>query len=96
MTIKERTTLFNIFVGLFNIILGLLIEVSLVIACFFILSKIPNSANSLPTQIILPFVLLIGFLIAMTISIKTITWVIKKFNLETKLDQKIIKRYIKD
>lgn len=96
MTVRERTTIFNICVGLFNIVLGLVIELSLIGACFFILTKIPNSADSIPTNVLLPFVLFAGLIVAMMISIKCVTWAVKKFDLADKLDPKAVKRYIKE
>lgn len=96
MTKKERTTLFNICVGLFNILLGLIIEGALIGGCFLILAIIPNSADSIPTNVLLPFVLFAGLIIAMMISIKVVTWAIIKFNLQDKIDPKAVKRYLKD
>lgn len=95
MTVKERTTLFNVCVGIFNIVLGLLLETILIAGCFFILARIPNPGESIPVNVILPFVLFAGLILAMMISIKCVTWAINKFNLEDKLDPKAVKRYIK-
>ncbi|HAC32155.1 MAG TPA: hypothetical protein DCF70_05965 [Treponema sp.] len=96
MTISERTTYFNVIVGLFNIVLGLIIEFGLIALCYLALARMPETANSIPVSVLLPFVLLIGLVLAMVISVKCITWTIKKFNLQDKLDQKVVKRYIKD
>lgn len=96
MTVSERTTYFNIIVGIFNIILGLAIEFALIGSCFLILARFPESAGSIPVNVLLPFVLFAGVIIAMMISIKCVTWAIKTFNLQDKLDQKVVKRYIKD
>ncbi|WP_147615253.1 hypothetical protein [Treponema pectinovorum] len=96
MTCSERTTIFNIAVGLYNIILGLLIEFLLVGTSFLLLSSFPAMANSIPVNVALPFILFAGIIIAMILSMKTITWAIKKFNLKDKVDYKAIKRYLKD
>lgn len=96
MTNSERTTIFNIIVGVYNIILGLFIELLLLGGCFLLLSRFPSWANSIPVSVILPFVLFAGIIIAMMLSMRTITWAIKKFDLRDKVDYKAIKRYIKD
>lgn len=96
MTIKERTTYFNILVGIFNIVLGLVIEFALIGASFVFLSKFPNSAESIPVSVLLPFILFAGLIIAMFISINVISWVITHFNLQDKLDQKVVRRYVKE
>lgn len=96
MTIKERTFIFNVIVNIFNIIIGLAIEGALLACLFYILPKIPNSENSIPTQVILPFLLFAGLIIAMLISIKFVAWTIRRFDLYDKIDPKIIKKYIHD
>ena len=58
------------------------------------LSRFPQIANGISVNVLLPFVLFAGIILAMMLSVKTITWAIKKFNLQDKLDQKAIKRYI--
>ena len=40
------------------------------------------------------FLIFAGIILAMMLSVKTISWAIKKFDLKNKLEQKAIKRYI--
>lgn len=96
MTKKERTLVFNLCVILYNLVLGLLIEGFLFLAVIFLISKNQNLAESVFSQIALPLVLLAGLITAMAISVKTVGWFIKKFNLEDKLDEKLVSRYKKD
>ncbi|WP_296669149.1 MULTISPECIES: hypothetical protein [unclassified Treponema] len=94
MTTHDRTLVFNLCVALFNIILGLAIELVLVGGSFIFLSKFPVIANGISVNVLLPFILFAGIILAMMISVKTISWAIKKFELQDKLEQKAIKRYI--
>ena len=94
MTTHDRTLIFNLCVALFNIILGLAIELVLVGGSFIFLSKFPTIANGISVNVLLPFILFAGIILAMMISVKTIGWAIKKFELQDKLEQKAIKRYI--
>ena len=94
MTTHDRTLIFNICVALFNIILGLAIELVLVGGIFIFLSKFPAIANGISVNVLLPFILFAGIILAMMLSVKTISWAIKKFDLKNKLEQKAIKRYI--
>ncbi len=95
MTTSERTTYFNLCVGLFNIVIGLTIELGLMLGLYFVFAKYPSLGDSISTNVLLPFVLFGGLLIAVSISVKCVTWAIKTFHLEDKLDQKVVKRYIK-
>lgn len=94
MTTHDRTIIFNICVALFNITLGLAIEFLLVGGSLIFLSRFPQIANGISVNVLLPFVLFAGIILAMMLSVKAITWAIKKFNLQDKLDQKAVKRYI--
>lgn len=95
MTQKERTNLFNLCVILFNIFLGLFIEVILVAVLFLFLQNKPELGESVSIQVILPILLLIGLIVAMSISVKTVSWAIEKFNLTDKLDPKVVSKYQK-
>ncbi|WP_407426670.1 hypothetical protein [Treponema sp.] len=95
MTIKERTLFFNICVILFNIVVGLIVEGVLFLSLLIFLAEHQNLAESLFSQIALPIVLLIGLIAAMSISVHTVSWAIKKFHLEDKLDPKVVSRYQK-
>lgn len=96
MTKTERTLLFNICVMLFNVVLGLAIELTIVLLLLYVLPKIPSIADSVPSRTVLPFFLLAGLFIAMILSVKCISWAVKTFHLEDKLDEKAVKRYIHD
>lgn len=96
MTTKDRTFIFNICVGLFNIILGLAIELILIFATVTLLRRFPNLAGGISTNVLLPFVFIAGLFIAMYISVKTISKVVRKFNLQEKLDPKAVKRYLNE
>lgn len=95
MTKKERTFLFNICVILYNILIGLAVTAVLLISLLFFLTENPNLSESVFVQIALPIILLIGLIAAMSISVHTVGWVIKKFHLEDKLDPKVVSRYQK-
>ncbi len=94
MTTKERTLLFNIAVAIYNIILGLVIEGFLIFACWFILIGLPEeSQKSVPVNVLLPFILIIGLIAAISISRNTVIWALDRFDLRDKLDPKLSKRY---
>lgn len=95
MTIKERTNLFNLCVIIFNVVLGLLVEGVVIGLLILVLRANPNLGESTFTQVALPLVLLIGLIIAMSISVKVISWAIVKFNLTDKLDPKVVSKYVK-
>ena len=96
MTIKERTWLFNICVGIFNILLGLIIEGFLIFSCFFLLAGLSEEAQqSVPVNVLLPFILIIGLFAAVAISRWCVIWALDKFNLRDKLDHKLTRRYPK-
>lgn len=95
MTIKERTNLFNLCVIVFNVVLGLLVEGIVIGLLILVLHSNPNLGESTFTQVALPLVLLIGLIVAMSISVKTISWAIIKFNLQDKLDPKVVSKYVK-
>lgn len=95
MTIKERTNLFNLCVIVFNVVLGLLVEGGVILLLMFFLKSNENLGESMFTQVALPLVLLIGLIIAMSISVKTISWAIVKLNLQDKLDPKVVSKYVK-
>ena len=95
MTKKERTFLFNICVILYNILIGLAVTAVLLISLLFFLAENQNLSESVFVQIALPIILLIGLIAAMSISVHTVGWAIKKFHLEDKLDPKVVSRYQK-
>ncbi|MBP3772316.1 MAG: leader peptide processing enzyme [Treponema sp.] len=95
MTKKERTLLFTICVIIYNIIIGLAIEAVLIVSLLFFLAENPKLAESVFTQVALPLLLLIGLIAAMSISVRSVGWAIRKFNLEDKLDPKVVSRYQK-
>lgn len=95
MTTKERTFLFNICVILYNIFIGLIVEVIILLSLLFFINENPNAAESVPMQVIFPLLLLAGLIAAMSISVHTVSWAIKKFKLEDKLDPKVVSRYQK-
>ncbi len=95
MTKKERTLLFNLCVIVYNILIGLAVTAVLFISLLFFLAENPNLSESIFVQIALPIILLIGLIAAMSISVHTVGWAIKKFHLEDKLDPKVVSRYQK-
>ena len=95
MTVKERTRIFNLVVIIFNVALGLLVEGIVMGLLIFVLKSNPNLGESTFSQVALPLVLLVGLIIAMSISVKVISWAIVKFNLQDKLDPKVVSRYVK-
>ena len=96
MTKKELTLLFNICVGIFNILLGLIIEGFLIFACLFILYGLPEQAQqSVPVNVLLPFILIVGLFSSMAISRRCVIWAIDKFDLRDRLDSKLTSRYPK-
>ena len=95
MTKKERTLLFNLCVIVYNILIGLAVTAVLFISLLFFLAENPNLSESIFVQIALPIILLIGLIAAMSISVHTVGWAIKKLHLEDKLDPKVVSRYQK-
>ena len=95
MTKKERTFLFNLCVIVYNIFIGLAVTAVLFISLMFFLAENPNLSESIFVQIALPIILLIGLIAAMSISVHTVSWAIRKFHLEDKLDPKVVNRYQK-
>ena len=95
MTTKERTVVFNLCVIVFNIVVGLFVELIVLLGLMFFLAENPSLSESTFTQIALPILLLIGLIAAMSISVHAVGWAIKKFNLSDKLDPKVVSRYQK-
>ncbi len=96
MTVETRTFWFNCGVFLMNGILLALIEGGIYFGClFYVLPQFEDAANSGVVNAILPVAMIIGLIAAMVISSSIITWVIKKFELQDKLDQKLVNRYLK-
>lgn len=94
MTTSERTLVFNICLGIFNIALGLLICGFLIFGSMFILAGMSESAReSVPVSVILPFILIAGLFASMAISRSAVIFVLDKFDLRQKLDQKMTSRY---
>ncbi len=94
MTRKERTFVFNICVGIFNILLGLLIEGTLIFGCMFLLSGLSEeSQQSVPVSVLLPFVLIVGLFASVAISRKCIIWFLDKFDYREKLDPGLSAKY---
>lgn len=98
MTIKERTFLFNLCVIIYNIMLGLIVEGIFFFLFLLFIAKTNNQnmGESIYIQIALPVMMLVGLIIAIVISTKTVGWFIRKFKLEDKLDKKVIDHYKKD
>lgn len=95
MTKSENTFIFNICVILFNIFIGIFVEAVILISLLIFMHENPNLGESVPMQVILPILLLIGLIAAMSISVHIVSWAIKKFNLADKLDSKVVSRYQK-
>lgn len=96
MTIGERTLLFNVIIILFNIILGLIVEGFLIFGSWFLLIGFSEETQqSIPVNVLLPFILIIGLFACMAISRKCVIWALDKFDLREKLDPKLVKRYPK-
>ncbi|MBQ7158656.1 MAG: hypothetical protein IJS09_04415 [Treponema sp.] len=93
MTLKERSLLFTVLTSICNIVITLIVEILLLIAFFMLLRSIPQLANSLPVQIVIPFVLIAGLIISLMIFAKFAGWIIRTFKLENKIDSKIVNRY---
>ena len=70
MTLKERSLLFTVLTSICNIVITLIVEILLLIAFFMLLRSIPQLANSLPVQIVIPFVLIAGLIISLMIFAK--------------------------
>lgn len=96
MTKIYRTLIFNLLVGLFNIVLGLAIEFVLIGGSFIFLARFPAIAGGISVNVLLPILLFAGIILAMIISMKTISWAVKKFNLQDKVDHKAIRRYLSE
>ncbi len=96
MTVKERTLVFNICIGIFNIVLGLCICGFLILGIGFVLSKMSESAQqSVPVSVIVPLVLIVGLFASIAISRSVVIFVLDKFDLRNKLDPKMTSRYTK-
>lgn len=93
MTLKERSLLFTLLTSICNIAITLVIEILLLVCMFMLFKAVPSLANSMPVQIILPFLLIAGLIISLMIFAKFAGWVIRTFKLEDKIDPKIVSRY---
>ena len=94
MTVKERTLLFNVCVGVFNIALGLLICGALVVLCVLALRAVGKEvAGFAPTNAILPFILLVGLFASIAVSRRLVIFVLDRFGLRDRLDPKMTSRY---
>ena len=96
MTTKERTLLFNLVVVVFNLVVGLAIEGAIIILLIVAMANLPESvAQSVPVSVILPFLMFLGLIAAILVSIAAIQWAIPHFHLEDKLDPALVKKYTK-
>lgn len=94
MTVKERTLLFNVCVGVFNIALGLLICGILIVLCSLALNALGEKAVSgAPTNLLLPFILITGLFVSIAVSRKLVIYVLDRFDLRGRLDPKMTSRY---
>ncbi len=93
MTVKERSLLFTVLTSICNIVITLIVEILLLLALFMLLRSVPALANSMPVQILIPFVLIAGLFISLMIFARFAGWIIKSFHLEGKIDDKIVNRY---
>lgn len=78
--------------------LGLIVEGVFFFLFLLFIAKTNNQnmGESIYIQIALPVMMLVGLIIAIVISTKTVGWFIRKFHLENKLDKKVIEHYKKD
>ena len=93
MTVKERSLLFTVLTSICNIIITLAVEILLLVLLFMLLRSVPSLADSMPVQILIPFVLIAGLFISLMIFARFAGWIIKTFHLEGKIDDKIVNRY---
>ena len=97
MTVKERTFLFNCFVWLMNAVLFILIEGGLYLGLMlYVLPQFKDAENSGIVNAILPIILIAGLFVCIAISVNIVTWVIKHFELQDKLNPKLVSRYLKN
>lgn len=95
---KRNTNLFLFCTCIVQIVVTLAIIVALFVASLIIVSKVcdPNGTTAPRVMQILMFVEFIGGLILGFMAFSAIVrWVIKKFNLETKINADVIARYKK-
>ena len=96
MTRRERTLIFNVCVGIFNIALGLLVEGTLIFCCMVLMKGLsPEAQQSVPVSAILPFILIVGLFAAIAISRVCIIWFLDTFGFRDKLDPNLSARYPK-
>lgn len=96
MTKHERSVVFTLVTSVCNIILTLIIELLLIVCLGLLFKFVPSAANAIPTQVVLPFILFAGLVVSLMLFVRFAAWIIKTFHLEDKLEEKLVRRYIKE
>ncbi|MCQ2591166.1 MAG: hypothetical protein MJ188_00150 [Treponema sp.] len=98
-TKKRNTSIFMTVATIFNIVLSLIIILLLFVILTFFMFKVFHGEGETAMQIFRIAMIVIffgGLFLGFIIYKQVIRWAIKKFNLEEKLLDEIIERYIKD
>lgn len=96
MNKKANTILFTIVSTIANILMTIIIIGVLCLAAILILNRACNITNGNIYQVVLMICFLGGMVLSMFLFVKLTGWVIKKCNLEPKLDAHLLGRYIPD
>lgn|SRR5574344_349776 len=94
MNKKGNTVLFTIISTICNILMTLVIIAALSLLAIVIMNRVIKTTNGTVYQVVLMICFLGGMVLSMFLFVKLTGWVIKKFNMESKLDPKLLGRYV--
>ena len=93
---KTNTIIFTIAAGLCNIVLTLLLLCVLFVAAAFLLYRVFHCTTSLPIQIAMPVIIVASIILDFILSVRIPRVIIKKFNLQEKINPKLADQYLYD
>ena len=94
MNKKANTVVFTIVSTICNILMTLLIIGAICLLAIAIMSRVIKTTNGTVYQVVLMICFLGGMVLSMFLFVKLTGWVITKFNMESKLDAKLLGRYV--
>ena len=91
---KQNTIFFIIVSCIFNIIFMLAIMLIMLLAFILVTYKFLGCQSPVPAQIAMPIIMIAGFALDFTFSVRIIRFAIIKFNLADKINQKVAEQYL--
>ena len=91
---KKNTIIFTVVTGLLNVVFMLAMMLVMLLAFILVTYKLLGCTSSLPAQIAMPAIMIAGFALDFIFSVRIIRYVIIKFNLADKINQKVAEQYL--